>query len=219
MSYPRHKTIDHYLDKVRLHTEPYSATILGKEVRIHPGVMSPKYDRSSRIFLSLMNFPLKGKFLDMGCGTGIISLFAADHGAEELLAVDINEAAVKNTKENFDLHALANAQVQYSDLFSGIKGSFDTIFFNAPFHGNEAMDDLELGTSDLDYETLKRFFLEARNYLAPDGQLILGFSDMGNNELVREFAKRGGFSEVSLDTQNNGDWTAYLYTFERTLPH
>ncbi len=73
--YPRHYTIDHYLKKVRSHIEPYVEEILGKEIIIFPGVMSPKYDRSSRIMISLMPTQEGKDVLEIGCGTGIISLF------------------------------------------------------------------------------------------------------------------------------------------------
>lgn len=213
MTYPRHHTIDHYLNKVRLHREPYWAEVLGKKLIVFPNVMSPKYDRSAQIFIPRIPFTA-GRFLDMGSGTGIVSLFAADGGVSTITAVDINPAAVANTKANFELHGTQNTEVLESDLFSKVTGTFDTIFFNAPFHGNEAADILELGTSDSNYQVLRRFFGEVPKRLSPHGRLYLGFSDMGDNDLVRNLVKENGLEITSIQEEQNGDWTALLYTIE-----
>ncbi len=215
MIYPRHHTIDHYLNKVRKHVDPYSANVLGKDIVIFPNVMSPLYDRSAQIFISLIDFPVGPRFLDVGCGTGIISLFAAEHGAKDILAIDINEDAIANTRQNFLNHNIGFATALKSDLFSEINGHFNTIFFNAPFHGNEAQDILELGTSDHNYNTLKRFFSEVGNYLEPKGTVMLGFANTGDNELLIELSKLAKLNIMSRKEKENGDWTAYLYTFER----
>ena len=78
MNQSKHPTIDHYLDKVRLHNELYTAEILGREIIIYPNVMSPKYDRSSQIFLSMMQSQKDKTLLDIGCGTGNITLSLID---------------------------------------------------------------------------------------------------------------------------------------------
>ncbi len=211
MAYPRHHTIDHYLNKVRVHDAPYEAEVLGKKIVIYPNVMSPKYDRSAQIFIGMMPGQADKTFLDMGCGSGVVGLFAALNGAKEVIAVDINERAVANTAANFASYGLQNAKAIESDLFEKVEGKFDTIFFNAPFHGNEPKDLLERGTSDPDYQTLKQFFEQANNYLCEGGQVLLGFADMGDNELLRRLAQENHLSIVDLKTQENGNWTAYLY--------
>lgn len=176
--------------------------------------MSPKYDRSSQIFISRTPFNEGEDFLEIGSGTGIISLFAASNGASKIVAGDINPVAVENTSANFKLHNVKNAAALHSNLFSTIEGQFDTIFFNAPFHGNKPEDSLELGTSDHNYETIKRFFAEVKNFLKPDGRIIFGFSDMGDNDLIKELAERNDLVLQSFQEQNNGDWNAYLYIFK-----
>ena len=40
------------------------------------------------------------KVLDMGCGTSILAIFSKLKGAEDVLAIDIDEWAVENSKEN-----------------------------------------------------------------------------------------------------------------------
>lgn len=40
------------------------------------------------------------RVLDNGCGTGVLGIFAAKRGAEHVLAIDIDDKSVENTREN-----------------------------------------------------------------------------------------------------------------------
>jgi ribosomal protein L11 methyltransferase len=53
--------------------------------------------------------------LDVGCGTGILAILARKLGAATLLAFDIDEWAVENTRENFSL----NEVTDHADVFQG----------------------------------------------------------------------------------------------------
>jgi release factor glutamine methyltransferase len=215
MKYSRHYTIDNYLQKVRKHTEPYTAVIAGLEIFIFPNVMSPKYDRSAQMIISMMPNQKNRKVLEIGCGTGILSLHSALQGSTNITAVDINPLAVENAKENLSRFNIHNSKVVLSDLFEKVTGIFDTIIFNAPFHGNQALDVLELGTSDYNYETLTRFFFEAPQYLEKGGYILLGFANTGDNELVHKLIKENDLEIKSFQTYENGDWVMYLYTLIR----
>jgi len=174
--------------------------------------MSPKYDRSAQMMIAMMPDQKEKEVLEIGSGTGILSLHVSQQGARQIVAVDINPQAIENTRLNFEKHNIKNAVVLHSDLFENVMGTFDTIIFNAPFHGNYAEDMLELGTSDFNYQTLKRFFESVGKYLNPCGEILLGFADMGDNELLKAFIQENGFQIESLKTYPNGDWTMYLYT-------
>lgn len=51
----------------------------------------------------LLNFDLKNKkVLDMGCGTGILAIFAEKKGAQAIDAIDIDEWSFQNTQENIE---------------------------------------------------------------------------------------------------------------------
>jgi ribosomal protein L11 methyltransferase len=53
--------------------------------------------------------------MDVGCGTGILSILASKLGATEILGFDIDEWAVENTRENFAMNHLAAE----ADVFQG----------------------------------------------------------------------------------------------------
>ncbi len=210
MKYPKHYTSGNYLKKVRLHDEPYFAEIAEHKIIIYPNVMSPKYDRSAQMMISMMPNQKGKTILEIGSGTGILSLSALSQGANNVFAVDINSHAVKNTEKNLTMYK--NKKVLHSDLFESVTGTFDTIIFNAPFHGNKADDVLELGTSDFNYETLTRFMSEAKKYLNKYGEIQLGFADMGDNDLLKNLIEKNGYVVKKFQTYPNGDWTMYLYT-------
>ncbi|WP_031529579.1 50S ribosomal protein L11 methyltransferase [Dyadobacter crusticola] len=67
--------------------------------------------------------------MDVGCGTGILAILAAKLGASSLLGFDIDEWAVENTVENFEMNELTAetevfqgtiSKVQEGRMFGGI---------------------------------------------------------------------------------------------------
>ncbi len=71
------------------------------------------------------------RFLEVGCGTGLVSLAAARAGAT-VTCTDANPLAVEtaryNAKENgFTMHAVE------TDLLEGLAGPFDAVAFNPPY--------------------------------------------------------------------------------------
>ncbi|MGC8802521.1 MAG: 50S ribosomal protein L11 methyltransferase [Bacteroidales bacterium] len=53
--------------------------------------------------------------LDMGCGTGILSILAALKGAQKVTAIDIDEWAIENTIENCQRNYVTNIEVLRGD--------------------------------------------------------------------------------------------------------
>ncbi len=47
------------------------------------------------------------RFLDLGCGSGILSILASKIGAEYILAIDYDVTAVENCRENFSINAVS----------------------------------------------------------------------------------------------------------------
>lgn len=78
---------------------------------------------------------LKNKVvLEIGTGTGILALLCAKK-AKKVVAVDINESAVKCAKLNAKVNDINNIEARRSDVFSGLKKGekFDLIALNPPY--------------------------------------------------------------------------------------
>ena len=76
-------------------------------------------------WIAHQNSPL-GRVLDYGCGSGILAIGAAKFGAQDIHAVDIDEAAVQSTRTNADAN-----QVQLSaGLPDEAGGQYQTVLAN-----------------------------------------------------------------------------------------
>lgn len=75
---------------------------------------------------------LKGKrILDMGCGTGILSIMAAKAGADHIIGIDIDEWAFNNAMENIWNNALNNITIKIGDAsLLAEESPFDIILAN-----------------------------------------------------------------------------------------
>ena len=211
MEYKAHNTTDPYLERVRSHKEPYTTEILGKEIIVYPSVMSPKYDWSPRFHIENMPNQKGKEFLEIGCGSGVLSLFAAFQEAKRVVAVDINPNAIENTKANFQKYNFQNADIFESNVFEKVQGKFDTINFAAPYHGNKPKDILEYGVSDPDYQALKLFFKNAKNFLKENGEIILGFSNTGDLDLLNTLFIENKLYIKNFREEKNNSWKAYIY--------
>ncbi len=75
--------------------------------------------------------PNKDTVLDVGCGSGILSIAAALIGAKDILAVDIDPIAVQVSKENIELNQLSSKiKVLEGDLTKGLQKKADIIVAN-----------------------------------------------------------------------------------------
>ena len=72
------------------------------------------------------NAPVGPRVLDYGCGSGILAIGAALHGAAQVDAVDIDEAAVGATQDN----AVANGVTLSAGLPDAAQGVYDTVLAN-----------------------------------------------------------------------------------------
>ncbi|MFH1978426.1 MAG: methyltransferase [Candidatus Aenigmatarchaeota archaeon] len=87
-------------EKIKSEKKPYTIKILGKELTVLPNVFSPKYFTDSKYFAEEIPKIVKNKkLLEIGTGTGVVSIFCALSGAN-VTATDINPAAIKNCKMN-----------------------------------------------------------------------------------------------------------------------
>jgi release factor glutamine methyltransferase len=142
------------------------------------GVYPPRED--TYLLIECIEPKVGEKVLEVGCGSGLVSLHCAKVGAT-VVAVDINQKAVDCTRANLERNHL-QAQVHRSDLFSNIEGRFDLILFNPPYLVGRGEDELErswAGGRD-GVEVLERFLREAPDHLAPGGRVVVLLSTMMN---------------------------------------
>lgn len=90
------------------------------------------HETTSLILEELLDADLQGKrVLDMGCGTSILAILAALRGAAPVVAIDIDDWCVDNSKENIALNGMAQIEVLQGDASSlSAFDPFDVVIAN-----------------------------------------------------------------------------------------
>lgn len=104
----------------------------GKYIVIEPGMaFGTGRHESTRLMFKLMGrIDMTGKsVLDLGCGSGILSLYADMLGAREVFAVDYDLDAVLSVKENLAFNNAGSIMPVCASL-NDIKGVYDIILAN-----------------------------------------------------------------------------------------
>jgi methylase of polypeptide subunit release factors len=120
------------------------------------------------------NFAPIHRAVDIGCGAGVGAIVIARARREaQVLALDINPAALRLTTINAALAEVANVEVHASDLLQGVDGEFDLIVANPPYMADPAERAYRHGGGTLGAGLSLRIVEQALNRLAPGGSLLL----------------------------------------------
>lgn len=142
------------------------------------------------------------RVLDMGSGTGCLSLAAAKFGAYEVTSFEIIEAALFNTQQNITKSRFQDRiQIFRSDLFATAEKlhvkNWDIIIANLPFDNcsYKTKNGMNIATRDQDFVINRSFLKNAKNYLAPKGKIVFNHSNFSGacDLLVAEIVKNEYF--------------------------
>lgn len=105
-----------------------------KIVRLDPGMaFGTGTHPTTKLSIQLLEkyMPAKASVIDVGCGSGILSIVAGKLGAEEVLALDKDPLAVEKAGENIRLNQLeGRIVVQEGDLLKGVGQTADVVVAN-----------------------------------------------------------------------------------------
>lgn len=106
------------------------------------GVFSKEHlDEGTRILLDTFlkyNKKEEFKFLDLGCGYGIVATIVKTFlPFSKATLSDINERAIELSVENLKKNGIKDFNIVKSDLFEKIKGKFDVIISNPPIRAGK----------------------------------------------------------------------------------
>jgi ribosomal protein L11 methyltransferase len=148
---------------------------------------------TTRLTLQALETVMRGgeTVLDVGTGSGVLSIASCYLGAEKVYAYDLDEVAVAAAKENMDLNPIAqDVQVEANDLLKGITQSADVIVANI------LADIIVLMIED------------AWRLLKPEGTFIISGIIEDKKDFVLEELYAAGFHVDQILQQ--GDWFAII---------
>lgn len=179
---------------------PYRVRAARVDLEIREGVFSPKYFESSEAFCSMLQFRKGETFLDIGTGSGIAAILAAQHGANRILATDILDSAVSNADANIARLGFSGLiEVRQSNVFEAISAGekFDTVFWNTPWvwapKDYRWTDPSEAAVCDPGYGAISRFLEDVRLFVASRGRIVIGTGSFARLDLLHQLLLKHGF--------------------------
>ena len=134
--------------------------------------------------------------LDVGCGSGILSIASRLFGANKVIGYDVDDVAVAQAQENVALNkdAVGEIPMYPNDLLVGVEQKADIIVANI--------------LADI----IMRLFSDAHRLLNDQGLFIVsGIIDSKKDMIINE-ALHHGF--VLKQTFNQKDWYAFIFSKE-----
>ncbi|MEK4305226.1 50S ribosomal protein L11 methyltransferase [Oceanobacillus sp. M60] len=131
------------------------------------------------------------KIIDVGCGSGVLSIASIKLGAESVQAFDLDDIAVKSTNLNVKLNHLQNqVTAKQNNLLDGVDGQADVI------------------VSNILAEIIVRFVEDAYKNLRPGGHFITSGIIQKKKQLVRDRLTEAGFEIISVSELE--DWVSIV---------
>ncbi|MBU3109301.1 class I SAM-dependent methyltransferase [Clostridium gasigenes] len=143
-------------------------------------------DKGTLAMLSQVEFNKNDKILDLGCGYGIVGIFASKLiGAENVIMCDLSLDAVELSKSNATNNGIIDLQIIQSDGLDNITdNNFSLILSNPPYH--------------VDFSVPKKFIEQSYKRLITGGKMymVTKRKDWYKNKLISVF---GGVVIVEID--------------------
>ena len=128
---------------------------------------------------------------DIGCGSGILSIAAAKLGAKKTIGVDLDEVAVKVSKENAELNNVdSSVEIRYGNLMNVVTEKADIVVANI------IADIIAILAKDVS------------NFLNDDGLFIASGIILDKIEFVKAALLENNFEILEVNTM--GEWSAIV---------
>ena len=201
-----------YLSKTR------SYSYRGINLEVPPEVFHPGFFFSTRLLLRYVaRESLDGKtFLELGAGSGLISIYAAKRGAA-VVASDINPVALQSIENNAELNEV-EIETVYSNVFDNIVPQmFDLIVINPPYYKKKPV-------SQADYawycgengEYFQSLFARLFEYVNAQTTVLMVLCDGCDIPMIRELANENRFSMRCVYSNKTLIEANYIFKIEPT---
>jgi len=179
----------------------------GINLHIPSGVFHPKYFFSTKYLLkTILTLPIQNKrLLELGAGSGLISLTAAKAGAK-VIASDISATAIEALRSN----SLSNnlpIDIVKSDLFDAIPiQNFDFIVINPPYYPKNPRNEFESAWYCGErFEYYHRLFPQLKKNISVNTITLMILADGCDIETIKSIGNENGM-QLALYAQKKVWW-------------
>jgi HemK-related putative methylase len=182
-----------------------------------PDVFNPVIFRSGGFLVAQLPQHLTSSMhvLDMGTGSGVGAIFAAQIAAQ-VTATDINPEAVRCTRMNALLNKCEDRVcVVESDLFAGLSPDvqYDVVLFNPPYFRGEPHDLHDHAWRSVD--TVERFAAQLPERLTAHGFALMVLSTDGETPAFLHAFHTAGLSVQTVATRDYFNEIMRVYRLEK----
>ena len=181
---------------------------------ILPGVFHPGFFPTTRFLLDYIStFDLNGKkTLELGAGTGIISVYGALKGAQ-VTASDISLKSTLNVDKNSRWNKVVINNI-HSDVFTHIPSQqFDYIFINPPYLKGKAEKDPDYTWyCGKDLEFFQKLFKGISNYTSSASLVFMVLPAEAPLKSILQLAKQENIELSRLKTNKTLLNTTYIFS-------
>ena len=176
----------------------------GYKILVQRGVLIPRFETEELVEWALTNLTSGNKVLDLGTGSGCITVALAKEAAKkqitdlDLYASDVTDAALRTSEENFLIHKV-DVTVRKANILIGLE-KFDKIISNPPYIKeteknvmdqnvlqNEPQEALFGGKNGIEF--YQKFVKQVRDHLNSRGEFFLEFGFSEKEQLVDLFGR------------------------------
>lgn len=178
-------------------------------------VLIPRPETELLLELILGESERSSNILEIGTGTGIISILIAKLTGAKITAVEIDKGAIKVLKKNIQFHKVEQLITPvYADLFPPEIKKFDIIVSNPPYLSERDLKQAEPIVRDHEpvtallggkhgYEVIKRIIEGSPSYLSDGGKIFLEIG-YDQKDIVQDLLERTGFKDIRFHKDLNG---------------
>ena len=181
----------------------------GETFYINKNVLIPRPETEILVEQATRVIKTPAQVLDIGAGSGIISIMLAKHTNCRVTAVENSKKALYVLKKNITAHNVGDRVTPLcADLFPPLPGKFNVIVSNPPYVSEEEWGELDPMVRDYEPRAalvagekglaiIQRIIENSPRYLEPGGKLLM---EIGYNQKqrVRDILKAAGFSSIDF---------------------
>jgi release factor glutamine methyltransferase len=148
--------------------------------------------------------------LEIGAGTGLLSLCCLNAGAAKVVATDVNPAAIANTEYNANMLGLADrletrlVPLDRAEAYSVIEASerYDLIISNPPWENRRPGGIYDYALYDEGFRLMQSLLAGLAGHLKPGGRAFLAYGCVDAIQTLQRLALEFGLAVHTRDGRN-----------------